>query len=274
MEEDPSERNVARFTRAEEQFRLDGGYAAESEVRRLAAGLGLADDRLDLPDRRAVGRRAAPGGAGPHPVRRQRRAAARRADQPPRHRRQGLAARLPARLPRRAARHQPRPRPARRGHHPGAAPRPGGRRGHRHAWSSTRAPTRSTSPSGRRTRSAWPRRPPRQAKEIDRLQTLVDRFGAKATKASMAHSLEKRIARIEAGERRGPRAGAARSKLRFPAPPPRRPHRARGDGAGQVLRRPRRVRGRRPSTSAGASACSSWASTAPARPACCGSSPA
>ena len=52
MEEDPSERAVSRFTRAEEQFRLDGGYAAESEVRRIAAGLGLEADRLDLPDRR------------------------------------------------------------------------------------------------------------------------------------------------------------------------------------------------------------------------------
>ena len=49
MEEDPSERAVDRYTRAEEQFRIDGGYAAESEVRRLAAGLGLDDDRLDLP---------------------------------------------------------------------------------------------------------------------------------------------------------------------------------------------------------------------------------
>ncbi len=37
----------------------------------------------------------------------------------------------------------------------------------------------------------------RQAKEIDRLQTVVDRFGAKATKAAMAHSIEKRIARLE-----------------------------------------------------------------------------
>ncbi len=49
VEEDPSERNIERFSRAEERFRLDGGYAAESEVRRLAAGLGLASDRLDEP---------------------------------------------------------------------------------------------------------------------------------------------------------------------------------------------------------------------------------
>ena len=49
MEEQPDERNVARYSRAEETFRIDGGYAAESEARSLAAGLGLGDDRIDLP---------------------------------------------------------------------------------------------------------------------------------------------------------------------------------------------------------------------------------
>ncbi|HSL58698.1 MAG TPA: ABC-F family ATP-binding cassette domain-containing protein [Acidimicrobiales bacterium] len=49
IEEHPSDENVERYTRLEERFRMDGGYAAESEVRRLAAGLGLEDDRLDLP---------------------------------------------------------------------------------------------------------------------------------------------------------------------------------------------------------------------------------
>jgi ATPase subunit of ABC transporter with duplicated ATPase domains len=44
-----TERDAARFARAEEEFRLGGGYAAEPEVRRIAAGLGLAGDRLDLP---------------------------------------------------------------------------------------------------------------------------------------------------------------------------------------------------------------------------------
>ena len=48
-----------------------------------------------------------------------------------------------------------------------------------------------------------------QAKEIDRLQGVVDRFGAKATKATMAHSLEKRIDRIQADARRGARRGSA-----------------------------------------------------------------
>ncbi|HEX2040215.1 MAG TPA: ABC-F family ATP-binding cassette domain-containing protein [Acidimicrobiales bacterium] len=49
VEEDPSERNVKRFARAEDAFRDAGGYAAESGVKRIVAGLGLAADRVDLP---------------------------------------------------------------------------------------------------------------------------------------------------------------------------------------------------------------------------------
>ena len=49
VDEDPSERNVARFSRAEDAFRDAGGYAAEADVRRIVAGLGLTDDRVDLP---------------------------------------------------------------------------------------------------------------------------------------------------------------------------------------------------------------------------------
>jgi ATPase subunit of ABC transporter with duplicated ATPase domains len=48
IEEDPSDRNIERFTTAQERFEMDGGYAAESEVRRLVDGLGLRSDRLDL----------------------------------------------------------------------------------------------------------------------------------------------------------------------------------------------------------------------------------
>jgi ATPase subunit of ABC transporter with duplicated ATPase domains len=48
LDEDPSPANVERFARAEERFEAAGGYAAESEVRRLAAGVRLRDDRLDL----------------------------------------------------------------------------------------------------------------------------------------------------------------------------------------------------------------------------------
>jgi ATPase subunit of ABC transporter with duplicated ATPase domains len=49
LEELPSDDNVARFARAEDAFRDAGGYSAESEVRQLAAGLGLTEGRLDLP---------------------------------------------------------------------------------------------------------------------------------------------------------------------------------------------------------------------------------
>jgi ATPase subunit of ABC transporter with duplicated ATPase domains len=43
---DPTEENIARFTDLEEQFRERGGYEAEAEVARLAAGLGLQEEFL------------------------------------------------------------------------------------------------------------------------------------------------------------------------------------------------------------------------------------
>jgi ATPase subunit of ABC transporter with duplicated ATPase domains len=49
VDADPSARNVRAFANAEDEFRASGGYAAEAEVRRICAGLGLAADRLDLP---------------------------------------------------------------------------------------------------------------------------------------------------------------------------------------------------------------------------------
>jgi ATPase subunit of ABC transporter with duplicated ATPase domains len=49
VEEDPSTRNVNRFSKAEDAFAAAGGYAGEAEARRLVAGLGLSDDRLDGP---------------------------------------------------------------------------------------------------------------------------------------------------------------------------------------------------------------------------------
>ena len=97
MEELPDERNVARYTRAEEAFRINGGYAANSEARGLAAGLGLDATRVDAADRCAVRRRAAPRRARPHPLRRQRHPLPRRADEPPGHRRQGVVDGVPAR---------------------------------------------------------------------------------------------------------------------------------------------------------------------------------
>jgi ATPase subunit of ABC transporter with duplicated ATPase domains len=49
LEERPSPRNVARFSRLEERYRAVGGYSGEADARRIAAGLGLSDGRLELP---------------------------------------------------------------------------------------------------------------------------------------------------------------------------------------------------------------------------------
>ena len=49
VEERPTESRIRRFSRLEERFRAAGGYSGEAEARRIAAGLGLASDRLDLP---------------------------------------------------------------------------------------------------------------------------------------------------------------------------------------------------------------------------------
>ena len=54
MEESPSTRNVARYSRAEEEYRHAGGYSAESEARSISHGLGLPLDRLDEADAWAV----------------------------------------------------------------------------------------------------------------------------------------------------------------------------------------------------------------------------
>src|SRR5213082_1805130 len=48
LEKDHSLANVQRFSDAEERYRLDGGYSAESDARRIAAGLGLKEGRVDL----------------------------------------------------------------------------------------------------------------------------------------------------------------------------------------------------------------------------------
>jgi ATPase subunit of ABC transporter with duplicated ATPase domains len=49
LEKDHSLSNVERFSEAEERYRLDGGYSSESDARRIAAGLGLKPDRVDMP---------------------------------------------------------------------------------------------------------------------------------------------------------------------------------------------------------------------------------
>ena len=55
VEERPTEANVTRFSRLEERYRAAGGYSGEAEARRIAAGLALPSDRLDLPVRALSG---------------------------------------------------------------------------------------------------------------------------------------------------------------------------------------------------------------------------
>ena len=46
MEASATPQNIAKFSKAEDEFASKGGYAAESEARAIAAGLGLKSDRL------------------------------------------------------------------------------------------------------------------------------------------------------------------------------------------------------------------------------------
>ena len=48
LEEDASMETIEAFSEAHEHFESLGGYSAEAEARRMAAGLGLQPDRLDL----------------------------------------------------------------------------------------------------------------------------------------------------------------------------------------------------------------------------------
>jgi ATPase subunit of ABC transporter with duplicated ATPase domains len=49
LEHDHSIASIEKYSEAEERYRLDGGYSGESDARRIASGLGLRLDRVDLP---------------------------------------------------------------------------------------------------------------------------------------------------------------------------------------------------------------------------------
>ena len=49
LEHDHSPATIHRYSEAEERYRLDGGYSSESDARKIASGLGLRPDRVDLP---------------------------------------------------------------------------------------------------------------------------------------------------------------------------------------------------------------------------------
>ncbi|MEX0846544.1 MAG: ABC-F family ATP-binding cassette domain-containing protein [Ilumatobacteraceae bacterium] len=218
MEEDPNERNVARYSREQDEFAMSGGYAAESEARTIAAGLGLKPDRLDLSigvlsggERRRV-ELARILFAGSDAL---------LLDEPTNHldvdAKEWLLAfmrnyrgallvishdldLLDEAITR--VLHLDRPAEDATGHIV------------EYKGTYSQYKTSRAADEERLVRKAS-----LQGKEIARLQTVVDRFGAKATKAAMAHSKEKQIARLEA-QRVHVGAGDRKMQVRFPDPPP------------------------------------------------------
>ena len=217
MEEDHSDRNVARYSRAHDVFASEGGYAADSEARSIMAGLGLPSDRMELPigvlsggERRRVElSRILFAGSDLLLL-----------DEPTNHLdvdaktwllgfmrtyRGGLLVishdldLLDEAITR--VLHLDRPNEDSVG---------------------TLVEYKGTYSQYRTARAKDEERlakvAAQQTKEIARLQTVVDRFGAKATKAAMAHSKEKQIARLESQKVEvGP--GDKVLRVRFPDPP-------------------------------------------------------
>ena len=217
MEENPNERNVRRYSDAEEAFRTTGGYGAESEARAMAAGLGIPNDRLDQPigtlsggERRRIElARILFAGSDVLCL-----------DEPTNHLdvdaktwmlgflRQYKGALLVI------------------SHDLELLDESITRVLHLDRATETDVGEiveyRGTYSQYQRSRADDEARLAKkavlQSKEIDRLQTVVDRFGAKATKAAMAHSVEKRITRLENQRVRGPQATKTMA-VRFPDPP-------------------------------------------------------
>ncbi len=217
MEEDPSEANVARYSRAEEAFAHEGGYAADAEVRSIVVGLGLGADRLDLPlgvlsggERRRVElSRILFAGSDVLLL-----------DEPTNHLDADARTWLMKFL--RGYRgallvisHDldlldeaiTRVIHLERSGEEGV----GSLTEYKGTYSEYQAARAKDEVRLAKMATA-------QAKEVARLQAWIDRFGAKATKASMAHSLEKRIGRIEAERVEAPQADRM-ARVKFPEPP-------------------------------------------------------
>ncbi len=218
MEENPNERNVSRYVNAEEAFRTNGGYAADSEARAMAVGLGLPDDRLELPlsvlsggERRRV-ELARILFAGTDVL---------CLDEPTNHldidaktwllqyMRDYKGALLVIShdldlLDEAITRvlHLDRT----------GEDEVGDVIEYRGTYSQYQRARAED--EARLTKKAA-----QQSKEIARMQGVVDRFGAKATKAAMAHSMEKKIARLESNKVKAPKATKS-FNVRFPPPPP------------------------------------------------------
>jgi ATPase subunit of ABC transporter with duplicated ATPase domains len=217
MEENPDERNVSRYLNAEEIFRTNGGYGAESEARSMAAGLGIPDDRMEQPistlsggERRRVElARILFAGSDVLCL-----------DEPTNHLdvdakewlldflRQYKGALL-------VISHDLEllDEAITRVIHLDRASETAVGEIHEYKGTYTQYKRARADDEVRLAKKAT-----LQAKEIDRLQTVVDRFGAKATKAAMAHSVEKRIARLETDRVRGPQSTKTMN-VRFPPPP-------------------------------------------------------
>ena len=218
MEESPSDEAVARYSKAEDAFRVNGGYAAESEARAIAAGLGLGQDRMELElgvlsggERRRVElARILFAGSDVLCL-----------DEPTNHLdidakqwllgflRQYRGALLVIShdlelLDEAITRvlHLDRPNE--------------GDTGHLIEYRGTYTQYVSARAEDERRQAKLAAQ---QDREIARMQMVVDRFGAKATKAAMAHNMEKRIARLESDRVNAPDKGR-RIEVRFPEPPP------------------------------------------------------
>jgi ATPase subunit of ABC transporter with duplicated ATPase domains len=217
MEEDASERNVSRYSKAQDEFASSGGYGAESEARSMAAGLGLGGDRLELPigvlsggERRRV-ELARILFAGSDVL---------LLDEPTNH--LDIDAKMWLLQFLRNYRgallvishdldlldeaitrvlHLDRP----------AEDAVGEIVEYKGTYSQYR-----TSRANDEERLA--KKAVLQAKEIARIQTVVDRFGAKASKAAMAHSKEKHIIRLEAQRVHVHKADRT-LRVKFPDPP-------------------------------------------------------
>jgi ATPase subunit of ABC transporter with duplicated ATPase domains len=217
MEEDASDRNVSRYSKAQDEFATSGGYGAESEARSMAAGLGLSGDRLELPigvlsggERRRV-ELARILFAGSDVL---------LLDEPTNH--LDIDAKMWLLQFLRNYRgallvishdldlldeaitrvlHLDRP----------AEDAVGEIVEYKGTYSQYRA--------GRaRDEERLAKKAALQTKEIARIQTVVDRFGAKASKAAMAHSKEKHIIRLEAQRVHVHKADRT-LRVKFPDPP-------------------------------------------------------
>ena len=217
MEENPTERNVARYSKAQEDFQVSGGYAAESEARALAAGLGLDETRMELPigvlsggERRRVElARILFAGSDVLCL-----------DEPTNH------LDIDAKLWLMSFLRQYRGALLVISHDLDLLDEAITRVLHLDRPTETAVGTvveyKGTYSQYLAARADDERRLAKlaaiQDKEIARMQRFVDRFGAKATKASLAHSMEKRIARLEDDRVHAPKQTRA-INVRFPNPP-------------------------------------------------------